>query len=95
MSAFSDQEKEISKILLAGMKAGLSEARALERAGLLLTDARKVSIASTALLDVARLLLETRIRDIVPPGRPVTASDVKRSIAEWIETIVEDNQKKS
>jgi hypothetical protein len=94
VSAFTDQEKNVSKVILAGMKAGLSEARSLEKAGLLLTDARRLSIASTALLDVARLLDETALGALIPAGRGYAANDVKRSIVEWIEHIVEANKEK-
>lgn len=93
MSAFSEQEKLVAKVLVAGLKAGLSEAGSLNRAGWLLTPEVKKSIASTALRDVARLLEETPISDIIPQGRGYAANDVKRSIAEWIEKIVEGNGK--
>jgi hypothetical protein len=92
MSAVTDLDKRVAQVIVAGLKAGLSEARSLERAGLLLTPARKLSIASTALLDVANLLQETKIQDIMPLGVPLTANDIKRCIALWIEQIVEDNK---
>jgi hypothetical protein len=92
MSAITDLDKHVAKVIVAGLKAGLSEARSLERAGLLLTPARKLSIASTALLDVANLLQETKIQDIMPLGVPLTANDIKRYVALWIEQIVEDNK---
>lgn len=94
MSAFSDLEKRVSKVILGGMKAGLTEARSLQDAGLLYTPEVKKSVASTALLDVARLLEETPIHQIVAPGVPPTGNDIKRSIALWIEGIVEDNKGK-
>lgn len=94
MSAFTDTEKRVAKFILAGLKAGLSEARALENHGLLLTDAKRLEIASTALLDVARLLEETPVSEIVPQGRGYAANDVKRSIVEWIEKIVKQNEGK-
>lgn len=93
MSAFSEQEKLVAKVIVAGLKAGLSEAGSLNRAGWLLTPEVKKSIASTALLDVARLLEETSIMNIVPQGGSMTPNDVKRSIAKWIEKIVDDNGK--
>lgn len=92
MSAFTDMEKNVSKVILAGMKAGLSEARSLEKAGLLLTDAQRLSIASKALLDVARMLEEMTVKDLVPQGRGYAANDVKRSVVEWIEGIVDNNK---
>lgn len=92
MSAFTDMEKNVSKVILAGMKAGLSEARALEKAQLLLTDAQRLSIASKALLDVARMLEEMTVKDLVPQGRGYAANDVKRSVVEWIEGIVDNNK---
>lgn len=92
MSAFSDLEKDVAKVIVAGLKAGLSEARSLQNAKMLYTPEVKKSVASTALLDVAALLEETRIQDIVPQGVPLSANDVKRSIADWIRGIVEDNK---
>jgi hypothetical protein len=92
MSAFSDTEKQVAKVIVNGLKAGLSEARSLERAGLLLTPAHKLSIASTALLDVANLLKETSMTGIMPQGVPMTPNDIKRCIAIWIEDIVEQNK---
>jgi hypothetical protein len=94
VSAFSDTEKHVAKVIVAGMKAGLSEARSLERAGMLLTPAHKLSIASTALLDVANLLKETPIATIVPKGVPMTPHEIKRYVAIWIEDIVEQNKEK-
>lgn len=94
MSAFSDQEKQVSKVILAGMKMGISEARSLQSAGLLLTDALRVEIASRAILGVAKLLDEITVKEIVPQGRSYAANDVKRSIVEWIEKICDDNQEK-
>lgn len=94
MSAFSDREKQVARIIVAGLKKGLSEARSLELAGMLYTPEVKKSVASTALLDVAMLLEETRIQDIVPLGRSYSAQDVKLSIAEWIREIVADNNSK-
>lgn len=92
MSAVTDMDKRVAKVIIDGLKAGLSEARSLERAELLLTPARKLSIASTALLDVARMLEEKPIRDIMPLGVAMTPNDVKRHIALWIEQIVEANK---
>lgn len=92
MNGFTDFEKLVAKIIVEGHKQCLSEAQSLDKAKLLLTPARKLEIASTALLDVARLLEETAIKDIVPAGVPLTSWDVKRSIALWIEKIVEDNK---
>jgi hypothetical protein len=94
MSAFSDREKQVSLIILKGLKKGLSEARSLELAGMLLTPEVKKSIASTALLDVAMLLEDTKAQDIVPLGRSYSANDVKLSIAEWIRGVVADNDSK-
>jgi hypothetical protein len=92
MSAFSELDKQVAKTIADGLKACLTEAQSLERAGLLLTPQRKLSIASTALLDVARLLEETKMGDIMPQGVPLTPNDVKRCVALWIEQIVEDNK---
>lgn len=92
MSAFSDREKQVSLIILKGMKKGLSEARSLELAGMLYTPEVKKSVVSTALLDVVDLLEATRIQDIVPLGAGYSPGDVKRAIAEWIRVIVEDNE---
>lgn len=92
MSAFTDLEKTVAKVIVKGLKAGLSEARSLEVAGMLYTPEVKKSVASTALLDVAMLLEETKIQDIVPLGVPYSANDVKRAIADWIRAIVEDNR---
>ena len=48
MSAFTDTEKKVAKVIVAGLKAGLSEARSLESAGLLLTDTKRLEIAVNA-----------------------------------------------
>lgn len=94
MSAFTDREKQVSLIILNGLKRGLSEARSLELAGMLYTPEVKKSVVSAALLDVAMLLGETKAQDIVPLGRSYSANDVKLSIAEWIRGIVEANNSK-
>lgn len=92
MSAFSDTEKQVAKVIVAGLKAGLSEARSLERAGLLLTPAHRLDIASKALLDVADLLKQTPMANIMPKGVPMTPNDIKRCVANWIEDIVQQNK---
>jgi hypothetical protein len=92
MSAFTELDKRVAQVVVDGLKNCLTEAQSLDRAGLLLTPARKLSIASTALLDVARMLEEKPIKDIMPLGVPLTPNDVKRHIALWIEQIVEDNK---
>ena len=92
MSAFSDQEKAVARVIVEGLKNGLSEARSLDRAGLLLTPEHKVDIASRALLDVAQLLDETRVGDIIQIGTSLSANDIKKSVVTWIEQIVESNR---
>ncbi len=95
MSAFTDTEKKVAKVIVAGLKNGLTEARSLESAGLLLTDTKRLEIGSKTLLDIADLLEQTTIMNIVPQGRGMTPNDVKRSIAEWIVQIAADNDPRS
>lgn len=90
-----DIDKLVAKAILKALKAGLSEARGLQDAGLLLTPRGKVTIAATALSDVADLLEQVPISEIVPAGGGISPADMKRWIALWIRDIADENRKDS
>jgi hypothetical protein len=86
-----DYEKRVAKVIADGWKKDLSEAVSLERAGLLLTDRMRVELAATAISGVASLLDDTAVRSIVPLGSSLSALDVKRHIAIWLQEIADRN----
>lgn len=87
-----DIDKQVAKVILAAMKQGKSEAKALQEAGLLFTPANKVNMIADALENIAGVLNETQVTQILPPGVPLSAADIKRHIANWIIGIAEQNR---
>ncbi len=87
----SEMDKQVARVLKDGWNKSLSEARALENAGLLLTPAAKVSLVSSALVDIAQLLRDTPSQAIIPAGVPHSPNDMKRYIADWLEQVGQDS----
>jgi hypothetical protein len=92
MTRKPDIEKQVALIIKDAWGKGLSEAQALDRAGMLLTPSIKVSIGVTALRDIAALLDDLPAQQIVTPGVAMSASDIMRGVAEWIRAIADDNE---
>lgn len=92
MTLTPEFEKQVSKLILAAWKNGLSEAQKLDQQGWLLHPAKKVEVASTALRDVAALIRDTPAQQVVPAGVPLSAGDIMRHIADWIDGIAESNE---
>lgn len=91
----SELDKQVAKIILAGLKQGISEAAALQKAGMLLTPDIKVGIVNTALRDIAELLRGMPAQQIAIPGAPMSGADIMRGVANWIEEIADSNEKQA
>jgi hypothetical protein len=87
-----DIAKQVAKITLDAFKHGSDVHRKLDEAGLLLTPANKVNMIADALENIAGVLNETQVTQILPPGVPLSAADIKRHIANWIIGIAEQNR---
>jgi hypothetical protein len=85
-------KKQIAKLITDAWKNGLSEAEALDKAGLLLHPAKKVELVSTAFRDVAELLRNTPAQQIVPAGVPLTAGDIVRHVGDFLDGIAQANE---
>ena len=92
LTTTSDFDKQVARAIVAALKNGLSEARGLENAGLLLTPAKQVELVATGLRNIADLLDATRVQDILPDGVPGSAGDMKRWTAQWLRGIADDNE---
>ncbi len=88
----TDIDKQVAKVILAGMKKGTSEAKALQDAGLLLTPENKVHLIADALENIAGVLKDTPAQQIIPAGVPLSANDIKYWLAEWIIGVAETNR---
>lgn len=89
----SELDKQVAKIILAGLKQGISEASALQKAGMLLTPEIKIGIGVTALRDIAELLRNMPPQQIIQPGVPMSGADMLRGAAAWIDEIADNNEK--
>lgn len=89
----ADLDKQVARIIVAGLKQGTSEAAALLKAKMLLTPEIKVGIVNVALRDIAELIRHTPAHQIIAPGVPMSSTDIMRGLADWIEQIADDNEK--
>ncbi len=92
MTTTTDLDKQVAKVILGAMKQGKSEATALRDAGFLNTPEDKINLIADAFENVAGVLNDTQISQILPPGVPMSAADIKRYIADWLIGIAETNR---
>ena len=85
LQADLDTLQRVRVVLADAMERGLDAAEALDRAGLLLYQARTLQITANMLYDTADVVDQTTVPQIAAPDRmPTSPLDTKRQIATWL-----------